>query len=94
MRTQTFVLQVDKKNEWDACFTAFDLNKAMSAVDPKDLLDDIVGTILIAEVPWKRRCVTTQIEGTVCSNGPPILTRRRKRSIGSCQCGRSRAAGC
>ncbi len=36
VRTQTFVLRVNKKNEWDACFTAFDLNKAMAAVDPSD----------------------------------------------------------
>jgi uncharacterized repeat protein (TIGR01451 family) len=35
-RTQTFVLRVDKKNQWDACFTAFDLNKAMAAADPSD----------------------------------------------------------
>ena len=36
VRTQTFVLRVDKKNQWDACFTAFDLNKAMAAADPSD----------------------------------------------------------
>lgn len=36
VRSQTFVLRVDKKNEWDACFTAFDLNKAMTAADPSD----------------------------------------------------------
>jgi alpha-2-macroglobulin len=36
VRTQTFVLRVDKKNDWDACFTAFDLNKAMAAADPSD----------------------------------------------------------
>ena len=36
VRTQTFVLRVNKKNDWEACFTAFDLNKAMSVADPSD----------------------------------------------------------
>ncbi len=36
VRTQTFVLRVNKKNDWDACFTAFDLNKAMAIADPSD----------------------------------------------------------
>lgn len=36
VRTQTFVLRVDKKNQWDACFTAFDLSKAIADADPSD----------------------------------------------------------
>lgn len=36
VRTQTFVLRVDKRNDWDASFTAFDLGKAMAVADPSD----------------------------------------------------------
>lgn len=37
VRSQTFVVRVDKTNDWDACFTAFDLSKAMALADPSDL---------------------------------------------------------
>ena len=36
VRSQTFIIRVDKKNDWDASFTAFDLNRAMLHADPSD----------------------------------------------------------
>lgn len=37
VRSQTFIVRVDKKNNWDAYFTAFDLSKAMATADPSDI---------------------------------------------------------
>ena len=36
VRSQVFVLRVNKPNNWTACFTPFDLVKAMAVVDPSD----------------------------------------------------------
>ncbi len=36
VRTESFVLRVDAKNDWEACYTAFDLGKAMVKADPSD----------------------------------------------------------
>lgn len=36
VRSKTFVLRVNKKNQWDACFTSFDMVKAMASADPSD----------------------------------------------------------
>ncbi len=37
VRSKTFILRVNKKNNWEACFTPFELAKVMSAADLTDL---------------------------------------------------------
>ena len=36
VRSQQFIVRIDKKNDWDACFTAFDMSAALAKVDPSD----------------------------------------------------------
>ena len=36
VRSQTFIVRVDKKNDWDAFYTPFDLSKAIAHADPSD----------------------------------------------------------
>ncbi|MFY7818114.1 MAG: alpha-2-macroglobulin family protein [Akkermansiaceae bacterium] len=36
VRSKTFVLRVNKKNQWEACFTPFDMVKAMAVADASD----------------------------------------------------------
>lgn len=36
VRSQYFIVRVDKKNDWDACYTSFDLSAALAKADPSD----------------------------------------------------------
>jgi hypothetical protein len=36
VRSKSFVLRVNKKSDWEACFTSFDLAKVIAAADPSD----------------------------------------------------------
>jgi alpha-2-macroglobulin len=36
VRSQRFVIRVDKKNDWDACYTGFDLSAAIAKIDLSD----------------------------------------------------------
>jgi uncharacterized repeat protein (TIGR01451 family) len=36
VRSQRFIIRVDKKNDWDACYTGFNLSAAIAKMDPSD----------------------------------------------------------